>query len=178
LDIVNTVFLTDGEGNDTTQKWEGGRVTYFRNRWDENNVIIRDVKGMAEAKAPAGTEITVGFLNLLKATTGVNVIGFYITGRGNPKRAIQNRILKTNAQVENFDEKFKEFRTKKFFMLNNAGYDDYYFIPGGEDLGVQEEEMDIKTGVNKNDLKKAFLKMQKGKSVNRILLSRFVEKIA
>ena len=178
LDIVNTVFLTDGEGNDTTQKWEGGRVTYFRNRWDENNVIIRDVKGMAEAKAPAGTEITVGFLNLLKATTGVNVIGFYITGRGNPKRAILNRILKTNAKVENFDEKFKEFRTKKFFMLNNAGYDDYYFIPGGEDLGVQEEEMDIKTGVNKNDLKKAFLKMQKGKSVNRILLSRFVEKIA
>jgi len=178
LDIVNTVFLTDGEGNDVTQKYEGSHVRYFRNRWDENNVIIRDVKNMAEATAPAGTEITVGFLNLLKAVTGVNVIGFYIMGRGNPKRVIQHRMMKTNTTIENFEEKYKVFKTKKFFMLNNAGYDDYYFIPGGEDLGVQDEELDIKINVEIKDLKKAFLKMQKGKNVNRILLNRFIEKIA
>ena len=63
-------------------------------------------------------------------------------------------------------------------MLNNVGYDDYYIIPGGDDLEIKDEEMDVNAKSSKNELKTAFLKMQKSKSVNRVLLSRFVDKIA
>jgi hypothetical protein len=63
-------------------------------------------------------------------------------------------------------------------MLNNVGYDDYYIIPGGDDLEIKEDEMDVNSNSSKNELKTAFLKMQKSKSVNRVLLSRFIDKIA
>ena len=63
-------------------------------------------------------------------------------------------------------------------MLNNVGYDDYYIIPGGDDLEIKEDEMEVNASSSRNELKSAFLKMQKSKSVNRVLLSRFIDKIA
>jgi hypothetical protein len=62
--------------------------------------------------------------------------------------------------------------------LNNVGYDDYYIIPGGDDLEIKEDGMDVNSNSSKNELKTAFMKMQKSKSVNRVLLSRFIDKIA
>ena len=63
-------------------------------------------------------------------------------------------------------------------MLNDVGYDDFYFIPGDRDLVIEDDKMETPESNSKNDFKKAFMKMQKGKSVNRILLSRFAQKIA
>lgn len=176
LDIVNTVFLTDGDSNDNYRMWQGGVAQTFAGRWATNyNLVIRDKKTMIEGKAPPNTEITVAFLNLLKNSTGVNVIGFHISDLS--RRTILHRCDKGGASIGDVDEQIKEARKKKFFMLNNIGYDDYYMIPGGDDLEVKEDVMDP-TAKTKNELKRAFLKMQKSKSVNRILLSRFIDKIA
>jgi hypothetical protein len=182
LDVVNTVFLTDGEGNETFQKHDGSTTKSFVNRWDTANIVIRDKRNLSEVKVKAGVELTVGCLDLLKAVTGVNIIGFYLTPR-NAKRAILHRMTKTGIDISGLDESLKELRKNKFCMINNAGYDDYYFIPGGEDLNIEDDEIvlgtpDANQSKNKNELKKAFLKMQKNKNVNRILLNRFVQKIA
>jgi hypothetical protein len=63
-------------------------------------------------------------------------------------------------------------------MINDAGYDDFYFIPGGKELEIDKDEMEVETGARKNQIKSAFMKMQKNKVINRVLLSRFVSKIA
>ena len=184
LDVVNTVFLTDGEANDTSsivdkQRAGGEAFIGTSHTITNSNVIIRDIKTMSEGKKPPGADLTVGLLNLLKSITGVNVIGFFITPQArNAKRYILGRIERSGTHIIDLDEKMKAFKKTKFFMLNNVGYDDYYIIPGGDDLEIKDEEMDVNAKSSKNELKTAFLKMQKSKSVNRVLLSRFVDKIA
>ena len=184
LDIVNTVFLTDGESNDTNtiidkQRANGETFIGTTHSVLSSNVIIRDTNTMTEGKKPPGADLTVGLLNLLKNITGVNVIGFFITPQAkHAKRYILSRIERSGTHIIDFDEKFKSFRKTKFFMLNNVGYDDYYIIPGGEDLEIKEDEMDVNSNSSRNELKTAFMKMQKSKSVNRVLLSRFIDKIA
>jgi hypothetical protein len=184
LDVVNTVFLTDGESNDTNTIIDKQRAigqTHIGTTHSvlSSNVIIRDVSTMSEGKKPPGADLTVGLLNLLKNITGVNVIGFFITPQAkHAKRYILGRIERSGTHITDFDEKFRSFRKTKFFMLNNVGYDDYYIIPGGDDLEIKEDEMDVNSNSSKNELKTAFMKMQKSKSVNRVLLSRFIDKIA
>jgi hypothetical protein len=184
LDVVNTVFLTDGESNDTNTIIDKQRAigqTHIGTTHSvlSSNVIIRDVSTMSEGKKPPGADLTVGLLNLLKNITGVNVIGFFITPQAkHAKRYILGRIERSGTHITDFDEKFRSFRKTKFFMLNNVGYDDYYIIPGGDDLEIKEDEMDVNAKSSKNELKTAFMKMQKSKSVNRVLLSRFIDKIA
>jgi len=184
LDVVNTVFLTDGEANDTNEivdKQRAGGTTHIGTTHSvlKSNVIIRDVNTMSEGKKPPNADLTVGLLNLLKSVTGVNVIGFFITPQArHAKRYILGRIERSGTHITDFDEKFRSFRKTKFFMLNNVGYDDYYIIPGGDDLEIKEDEMEVNASSSRNELKSAFLKMQKSKSVNRVLLSRFIDKIA
>jgi hypothetical protein len=80
--------------------------------------------------------------------------------------------------MPDFDEKFKKAKKQKFFMINGTGYDDYYIIPGGGELDAKDDEMQVEENATKSQLKSAFMMMQKSKGINRVLLSRFVEKIA
>jgi len=175
LDVVNTVFLTDGDSDEN--RYVNGGTNIPNPKYQGYNLIIRDTKTMNEGKAPPGTEMTVALLELLRANTGVNVLGFFISA-GNHKRNILARLNKTGKVISNIDESLKNFRKEKFFMLNDVGYDDFYIIPGGEDLSIEDEEMKVESGASTANLKKAFMNMQKGKSVNRVLLNRFVGKIA
>jgi hypothetical protein len=175
LDVVNTVFLTDGDSDDN--RYVNGGTNIPNPKYQSFNLIIRDTKTMNEGKAPPGTEMTVALLELLRANTGVNVLGFFISA-GNHKRNILARLSKTGKEISNIDESLRSFRKEKFFMLNDVGYDDFYIIPGGEDLSIEDEEMKVESGASTANLKKAFMNMQKGKSINRVLLSRFVGKIA
>jgi hypothetical protein len=177
LDIVNTVFLTDGDSNESGLVYkENGAQFYDRNGGD-CNVIVRHAKTMAEGKKVPSGELTVALLEILKQVSNVNSIGFFIApyyGRG----VIANRIQRSGKVVANFDNKMKLAKRNKFFMLNDVGYDDYYIIPGGKDLDITEDTMIVDANSKKSDIKNAFLKMQKGKSLNRVLLSRFIDKIA
>ncbi len=177
LDVVNTVFLTDGDSNDTYDKYQNGIKTRFGYRSDLYNLIIRDKKTMEEGRKTPKAQVTIGLLQLLKNMTGVNTIGFFITPYFS-RRIVQNRIEAYDAELNNFDERYRKSRDNKFFMINNAGYDDYYIIPGGEDLQIKDDDLDKIVVESKSDLKRAFMKMQKGKSVNRVLLTRFIDKIS
>jgi hypothetical protein len=77
-----------------------------------------------------------------------------------------------------FDKQYAFYKKEKFFMLNDVGYDDFYLIPGDKDLSIEDESMVVSKDASNNEFKKAFMKMQKTKVVNRVLLTRFAEKIA
>lgn len=185
LDVVNTVFLTDGDANETFYKIEDVTSTnkiIDRNlpnhRYNHYNFIVRDRKTMLEGKAKPGVAMTVALLNLLRETTGANAIGFFIVGH-NPRRTILDFSSRCSANVDNFEERYKKFRKENFFMLNDIGYNDFYFIPNEEDgLGIKEDFFETEILKSKNEIKKAFMTMQRNKGVNRILLNRFITKIA
>ena len=186
LDIVNTVFLTDGESNDTSARYSEssstGKESFHGYTWRSRpyNLIMRDKNTMAEGHCGPGSLPTVALLDLLKNVTGVNVIGFHLVNRigsGQIQHILERYGMDNIGKIK--EEKMKEAKKNKFFMINDIGYDDYYIIPGGNDLSIEEDSLVVKDdNPTKNDFKKAFLKMQKNKSVNRVLLNRFIEKIA
>lgn len=178
LDVVNTVFLTDGDSNDTGMKYDdNGRTTYIDKYNGDYTLIVRDPETKLEGKKTPRAETTIALLNLLKKVAGVNVIGFHISNYLN-QGIVLDRLRKLGTYDTNFHEKYKKARRDKVYIINSTGYDDYYIILGGKNLQIKEDEMEVESNATKSSLKNAFMKMQKGKSVNRVLLSRFAEKIA
>ena len=109
--------------------------------------------------------------------TNTNTLGFFIISRS-VKRQIEYSSKRSGFQ---FDEKsVRTFNKQKFLNFKTIGYNEYYFIPGGEALSTKntEEENDFDSAVNKREIKSAFLKMQQSKLINRVLLSRFIAEIS
>ena len=74
----------------------------------------------------------------------------------------------------------KKFNKEKFLELKPPGYDSFFLISGGNDLKVSDDNSlnEITSESTKADIKTAFSKFYKSKTVNRVLVSRFIEGIA
>ena len=67
----------------------------------------------------------------------------------------------------------------KYLAITSAGYDEYYILPGGNNLQVENGGLsDDLTGASKAKLKSAFGKSMKGKISSRQLLDKFVKLVA
>jgi hypothetical protein len=142
--------------------------------------------------------LRVAIFKWFSQVTGAKIFGFFITESGrNVAKSIANkyydekgRIVK---QICNDDYKFphwqyyrsefvssmcKKLKNDKFIQSYNPGYEAFFIMPGGSDLSIGDEEMEITGNVTSNKLKTAFLKMNKKRQVNRIMVSRFIDGIA
>jgi cellulose biosynthesis protein BcsQ len=90
----------------------------------------------------------------------------------------RNRYTRTQYNEVKVDELMKNFKEDKFIQSYNKGYDSFYLIPGGKDLSVENEELEVKGNYTKGKLKSAFVKMGKKKQTNRVLVSKFIAGIA
>jgi hypothetical protein len=70
----------------------------------------------------------------------------------------------------------EEMKKSKFYSVKNVGYDEY-FVVQSKDLEIQEDKLEV-GGNLKRDYLKAFMKNQKAKLINRVLLNKFIEQIA
>ena len=72
-----------------------------------------------------------------------------------------------------------EIRKNKVVVLDSKGYDQYYILPGGAALAVENDGLDDKlVGASKGKLKTAFAKSNKGRIQSRVLLNKFVGMVA
>ena len=72
-----------------------------------------------------------------------------------------------------------EMRKNKVVVLESNGYDQYYILPGGEGLAVENDGLDDNlAGASKAKLKTAFAKSNKGRIQSRVLLNKFVALVA
>ena len=70
---------------------------------------------------------------------------------------------------------------EKFYAVEGkvTGYDEYYLLPGGSSLDVENAGLDDDlVGASKAKLKTAFGKSMKGKVTSRVLLNRFIKLVA
>ena len=78
-----------------------------------------------------------------------------------------------------FQDLIKLVNKNKYLALNQLGYDEYYVLPGGNNLQVENETLsDDLVGAGKGKLKTAFGKIQKSKISSRQLLNKFVSMVA
>jgi hypothetical protein len=115
LDVVNTVFLTDGDANETNDVI--GKKSLPQARYSEGNVVIRDAKTGLEGRAAPGQEMTIALLNLLKAKVGGNIIGFFLIPSHHQRRTILSRISRTKLYIADFEKHYTDFKKNKFFKM-------------------------------------------------------------
>ena len=188
LQVVNTVFLTDGEGHSWRNvfvKRPDGYITstdsdsyqpgvYIPR--SQKQMIIRDPVTKSQEimdYSSYGMKNTSILVKLLKERTGCNVVGFYVlAGRE------MSRTREYFPKTADFDSIKLKFRKEKTLVVTTAGFDEYYFLRS-ESLDTEDDvEFDVKENVTRRGLVSAFSKYTKNRVMNRVVLNRFIGMIA
>ena len=179
---INTIFLTDGASNGMSgiKDTDCGHDHYQGFRRD--NLMIDPVTNKRYEFDGYGPNVTSMLLKALKGRVqGMNVVGFFLAGQGS-KGAISRNTWWYILQGGSFtaDRAMAEMRKNKVVVLNESnGYDQYYILPGGGGLVVENDGLDDKLiGASKGKLKTAFAKSNKGRIQSRVLLNKFVGMVA
>ena len=196
LDIVNLIVVHDGDADSCGyhlkydergqgMSWEGWSHT-------RENVIIADdsikfqMKLNPEVTYP-GEALREAAFEWLKKKTGTRIFGFFITSKS--RRRLFNDIQQKykNEKGESINKGYvcndvrmlaAQIKKEKFLESHNKGYNRFYLLPSGDDLKIENEEIEIDGKFTANKLKNAFMKFNKKRQVNRVLVSKFIAGIA
>jgi hypothetical protein len=187
---LNTVFLTDGASHKIQNK-------YWSNLGDElvevdisaydkkivitdpitNTTFMEDEKGKFGYSGQIQTPILLKLLK--KRVPDMNILGFYVAGSGKAGYVKKDIIMQEmKCSWEEATEYSKELNKNKVLVSKQEGYDEYYIMPGGAKLDIESGDLDVEVGASKANLKRAFVKASKGKVTSRILLNKFIQKVA
>ena len=199
---VNTIFLTDGASNSlagvmdyrlvTDKRDDSGAevgthvetiklLSQWRMKRDKKIIFTDPVTN--KTVEVEGYEFTETLLKMLKNRVyDMNVIGFFIAGSGRSGR-VDKRTLAYTCGVDTYGAELRDLVKKinkdKYLAVTSAGYDEYYILPGGNSLMVENSGLsDDLVGASKAKLKSAFGKSMKGKIESRQLLNKFVKLVA
>tara|TARA_R100001480_G_scaffold129129_1_gene126682 strand:- start:14 stop:748 length:735 start_codon:yes stop_codon:yes gene_type:complete len=175
--IVNAVFLTDGQSNQHNQYLDSDNEV---RRFDRNSVHIDDpatrMRVFPEEVKRQNSRVTSLLLLALKRSLGINLLGFFLTS-GSGRRSAGNLSYAMSRYPT--DEDYSMFRKEKFLIDSETAYDELYII---NTKGLEIDEVDhmgsVQAGSSKAEIRKALKKNTKGKLQNRILLNAFIEKVA
>lgn len=175
LQIVNTIFLTDGESNNTSRYYETDSyygLTDTSIRCDR--LIIRDPITKYEVTVDTNRidAQTDALIRLLKNRTKSNVIGFYVISGRDFNRKVYHWFTKNQEMLK------EEFRRSKFMILENTGYDEYYILKSSSLDTDEDSTFEVKEGATFRGIASAFTKYNSGKHNSRVVLNRFIGLIA
>jgi hypothetical protein len=187
LQIVNSIFLTDGCGGPISNVAHTDRYS----RWS-HNTIIRDRKSRKEflQNGERGGQMAI-LLEIVRLRTGAKVVNFYVSSPvarhfkgewmdSSPKRTDENGYVEFDEAGAAAAFKVAKVDGGVAIMDSTLGWDHHYLIMGGTELGIHGDEGldDSLVGAKKSALKKAFGKAASGKLRNRVVLRKFTELIA
>jgi hypothetical protein len=188
LDIVNTTIVHDGDADSLIwfHNTDGDKKTYFSTT--QQNVFLVDKKNKVQVNLKATEDdVREGICEWLQKTTGTKIVGFYLTPMPNAKAALKRRLFtdelnKIRSDYYQANELFvkyvKQLKKEKYLESKNTGYDSFYILPAGSDLSVDDESFEVSGKVTTSTLTKAFMKFNKSRQINRVLVSRFITQIA
>ena len=188
---VNTIFLTDGVSNSLRGAFDYNLVTSGPDKGKHikvdksisyKSIVISDPVVGKTYEAKNRLEHTNKLIKALKnRVEDMNVIGFFIAGSGRSGRVNKRIIANITNEYDRTKvmEKVKFLNKNKYLAVTQCGYDEYYILPGGNSLNVENENLsDDLVGASKAKLKTAFGKSMKGKIGSRQLLNKFVKLVA
>ena len=191
IEKMNLITLTDGGGNygcsDTMKlNSEGKMIGEYPDSRGNTDVFIykkknHEVKDDFYGYRSSGFTGTI--LDLLRKYHGITTIGFYLIKR--IRRFESEHYFKTQDMSMPYDKReviYQKNRTlfnkEKVCSVPQKGYDDYYVV-NAKDMKVENTDLstvssDMKTG----RIKQLFSKSMKGRITSRVLLNKFIEKVA
>jgi hypothetical protein len=181
LEIVNTVFLTDGDSEQLSERYvsHSSRGIMTENRVIpsyNNRSILRDNKTKAFVELTLTNSYTstqtVALLKLLKQRLQCNLIGFYVCTARDVREVVRTHTS-NNSVIE---QHMLDFRTNNYTYIEDCGYDEQYIIKS-ETLDVDDSEFDPQTNTVRG-LVSSFSKYNGNKINSRVVLNRFIGLIA
>jgi len=206
LDITSMIVIHDGDSDSNRYFYKNGTSRHPYTGVEtqslmqkgfsvtSQNVILRDSEQKYESKFVNDNfydESLLAAFDWFRQTTKSKIFGFFITSdrvsslksqlgyryvdnTGNP---LANEKQSTDRRAK-VDVLFKKMREEKFLISHNKGYDSFYLILGGDELKTENDELDIAGKVTTGKLVNAFMKMNKRKAINRVLVSKFIQGMA
>lgn len=178
LEIVNTIFLTDGESNpsDGIKNETTPRIPNQSRRYFYVDPMTRKTYDWFPWGYGMSGDNTNTLLRILKDRTGCNLVGFFLFGNSFNKFSSQFNL---RGDWDNLKKIQKYWNDNKFYPIKSAGYDEYYVIDSKAMKDTKNELLIDNTKKNTaKQMAKAFSKFAQKKTVNRVLLRQFVDRVA
>jgi hypothetical protein len=174
---VNVIFLTDGQSSGLPFTDSFGKRT---NDYYYNNIILRNPKTKKEYRPQSRQTVTEKLFEYLWDETQVNIIGFYIINSSWRRGHIKNALYSVlgNSYTKELARRF--FKEGQLYLKNIFGYDEYYVL-ASQELEIKEEKNLLDIDDQKMNNKKMATVLSKNLNSrlrNRVILSKFIEKIA
>jgi hypothetical protein len=191
-EIVNMAFMTDGESDQNLRYCSSNQINdngyhYVGAHAPQDPDKVNLILTHKSTKKSVQVEIndrrhTKSLVRLVREVTGANIVCFDILERGG-RGVIGSKLFRhydwNDARIApQIDAAVKTFKKERLLVVKDQGFSEYYLIPGGSDLSIDDDELDVEAGASKRDILKAFAGNQSDKKTNRILLNSFVKMIA
>ena len=178
VQIVNTVFLTDGDGH---------KIGISGSYWGKEKNFLRDKKTRKTYEVEYGSNDneSSALLQLLKDRTGTNTIGIRLHN-SNSIKSLRYRywqgsnnsgVVYDTSADEEFEVASVEYRKNNFAVTNIPGYDLFLVVKGN--LKVQTDALDnLDDDASYAKIKNAFMKGNTSKKSSRVIATQLVDIIA
>jgi len=182
LQIVNTIFLTDGEGDSGLDRIDNDNISIKKiHTWNYTShqrlhVIVRDPVTKQQEKIDFSTArtVTASFIKLFKYRTNCNIVGFYILSPNEFKNYINNQLASKGIDTQDIRANFSKNHCA---VIKNDGFDEYYLLRSKRG-DSDEPELIVKENASAKVLATAFAKYNTKRNTHRIVLNRFINIIA
>jgi hypothetical protein len=186
VDVVNTVFLTDGDSHSAYVQLDrevdgceyrrsqdiAGLTGYYRTP----NIVSMTCPVTKKRYRLRKGQITKTLLKMYGDTTGSNVIGFRImsSSKHHGVREIEHFGFDYTAASKIWSNLAKE----KYVSVTGVGYDKFFILKGGKNLETSNGAFEVAEDAKKGQITTAFKKANKSKLVSRSLLNEFIKEVA
>jgi len=160
IQIVNTVFLTDGEGHSMLR---GYGHTFVTDSKTKKNYDTRDPNGHYGE--------TMSLLSMLRDRTGTNLVGIRLCD-SNSLKNLRYYIARNNNDQQ-WQQMCQDYKVNNFTTLKSA-YDEYFLIKGN--LKVETDIMEnLEEDASYTRIKNAFIKGGNRKKSSRVIANKMVD---
>lgn len=189
LDIVNTVFLTDGEptssvlGCDSYSSYEKNLILNLPTR-QQRSIFSKEIKTKYEKSFGQGMMELCGIVEVFKEMTGSNAIAIHLTNKRCSSQLarryshlIKDKMRRSPEEITSLLE--KDFKNNGFFSAPDCGFTESFIIDAKTEI-VEASTLfdDLKENASVAQIAKTFIKGNVKQSTSRVLLARFSDLIA
>ena len=173
LQIVNTIFLTDGCSDNTGLSTSnlGLKLKKGGNKYIVNDKMTKKTYWVDNNNSYS---VTSTYLRILKDRTNSNIIGFFLFNYNNLNSLVKAGII-SESVLQNKDV-IQSWKNNDFIGVESAGYDEYYIIRSKSDK--KPNNLIVNNTMTKNTIARNFMKFSERKSTNRVMLSKFMERVS
>ena len=167
IQIVNTVFLTDGDGHSMgADTWRCDKTFVHDSETRKDYIVDANERG-AE---------TATYLRILQERTGTNLIGIRLLD-GNPRNLNRYSYQYFDNNVEALKIGNDTFKKFNYALVDDNGYDNLFLIRGN--TTVQTDALDnLNDNASFTKLRNAFMKGSSNAKGTRVIANKMIDIIA